>query len=604
MRITQLQINNLFSYKKANIHLECYNVIVGANASGKTNLIRILGFLRSDTATVDDRRLPLDLKFDKNLPSSLRIDILLTKYEAKILLELIFNKKIEDYLFDENLTHISLWLEWTKIYDDYSPPDTVILYFNNHLGISKDGARINITYIRSFPESIEDLKSDINESMVIESDEALKKNYHDKKGFNHSDLFSHNSFQDALLKNGQIKDFFELEDKKLRLTENTFSIMYDPASTNKQKEHVVEIFGFLGKEASSVYSPCLWLLISRYLQSLTIQDETRPNPQDLAKSFVKLKSYDLERYNSINTEFSRLFPNVSFSAQPPENSEQNRGPRIEFREKNPFTGQIYTFDFQNCAAGYGEVMNMLLEKSQETESVLVLDEPALHLHPSVIRHLTRVLDESERQIVLVSHSPYFVDISALGPGRNLLYVKKGRDGSSDVFPNQQGFNRYKSTIKSYIFNPDILFSSYNILIEGASDAATFYAISDSLNSVFERYNIVVVNANGHGHIDPYIEFMTNYQIPYVAMVDSQYNGDNLPSANFVILEDELEDELTAAGWQGQKADPDDAYNFVCDTIQRAQAEKIRNLKLGQVFDKALREIGENPDNIWDVATSM
>ncbi len=138
------------------------------------------------------------------------------------------------------------------------------------------------------------------------------------------------------------------------------------------------------------------------------------------------------------------------------------------------------------------------------------------------------------------------------------------------------------------------------MIEGASDAATFYAISDSLNSVFERYNIVVVNANGHGHIDPYIEFMTNYQIPYVAMVDSQYNGDNLPSDNFVILEDELE----AAGWQGQKADPDDAYNFVYDTIQRAQAGKIRNLKLGQVFDKALREIGENPDNIWDVATSM
>jgi hypothetical protein len=157
-------------------------VIVGANASDKTNMIRILGFLRSDTATVDDRRLPLDLKFDKNLPSSLRIDILLTKYEAKILLELIFNKKIEDYLFDENLTHISFWLEWTKIYDDYSPPDTVILYFNNHLGISEDGARINIAYIRSFPEKIEDLKLDINESMVIENNEALKKSIVIKKG--------------------------------------------------------------------------------------------------------------------------------------------------------------------------------------------------------------------------------------------------------------------------------------------------------------------------------------------------------------------------------------------------------------------------------------
>ena len=134
------------------------------------------------------------------------------------------------------------------------------------------------------------------------------------------------------------------------------------------------------------------------------------------------------------------------------------------------------------------------------------------------------------------------------------------------------------------------------MVEGASDAGSFYAISDSLNSVFERYNIVVVNANGHGHIDQYVEFMTNYQIPYVAMADSQYDGDNLPSV-FVILENELEDELTAAGWQGQKADPDDAYNLVYETIQRAQAEKIRNSRLGQVFDKTLREIGEN-----DVAT--
>jgi AAA15 family ATPase/GTPase len=224
VRIVQLQINNLFPYKKANIHFESYNVIVGANASGKTNIIRILDrFLRSDGTTIDDRRLPLDLKYDRNLPSSLRIDISLTKHEAKILLELILNKKLENYLFDENLTHISLNLEWTKFYDDDSPPDNVILYFNNHLAMWKGDARINITYITSFPETIEDLKSDINESIVIDNDETLKERYHDKGGFSHPDLFSQNSFQEALLKCGydQIKDFFEVEDKRIRITQNT-----------------------------------------------------------------------------------------------------------------------------------------------------------------------------------------------------------------------------------------------------------------------------------------------------------------------------------------------------------------------------------------------
>ena len=137
----------------------------------------------------------------------------------------------------------------------------------------------------------------------------------------------------------------------------------------------------------------------------------------------------MERYNSINNEFSTFFPDVSFNVQPPGNAQQDTSyetrPRIEFREKNPCTG-IRTFDLQNSAPGYSEVIDLLLEKSERTGGILVLDEPALRLHPNIIRLLARVLSESERQILLVSHSPYFVDISALGPSRKLLYVKKMR----------------------------------------------------------------------------------------------------------------------------------------------------------------------------------
>jgi hypothetical protein len=145
-------------------------------------------------------------------------------------------------------------------------------------------------------------------------------------------------------------------------------------------------------------------------------------------------------------------------------------------------------------------------------------------------------------------------------------------------------------------------ASYNILVEGASDAASFYAISDTLGSLFERFNILVINANGHGNIDPYVEFMTNYQIPYIAMVDTQYNGENQPSDNFVVLDNKLEHELSAAGWTGNtdsSVDPDVAYNFVSETIGQAKIQKIRNTKLGQIFDKTFRGIGADPDRIWN-----
>jgi OLD-like protein len=91
-----------------------------------------------------------------------------------------------------------------------------------------------------------------------------------------------------------------------------------------------------------------------------------------------------------------------------------------------------------------------------------------------------------------------------GAARSLVYIKKEKDISSKVFADING-------IKNYIFNPNILFSNYNILVEGPGDVACFYAISDSLNSIFEKYNITVVDANDDGHIDPlwrFIKFLT------------------------------------------------------------------------------------------------
>jgi hypothetical protein len=198
LRIFQLGITNFLSYDKAKIPLEQYNVIVGANASGKTNVIRILEFLSSGSNTLDDKRLQLNRKFSRNMPSSLTIDILLSEYETKILLELIINRKIDDYSFNKNLKH-TLSLEWTRIYDNDAPPDTVILYFKNHLAIWKNGARVSITCIQTFPETIEELKSEFNESVIIENDEKLKRSYRDKNGISHSNLFAEKSFQDALL---------------------------------------------------------------------------------------------------------------------------------------------------------------------------------------------------------------------------------------------------------------------------------------------------------------------------------------------------------------------------------------------------------------------
>jgi hypothetical protein len=58
----------------------------------KTNMVRILKFLSDKTTTVSNKRLDTK-KYNVGQPSSLWIDILPNKFEAKILSQLLFNKK-------------------------------------------------------------------------------------------------------------------------------------------------------------------------------------------------------------------------------------------------------------------------------------------------------------------------------------------------------------------------------------------------------------------------------------------------------------------------------------------------------------------------------
>jgi predicted ATP-dependent endonuclease of OLD family len=273
-------------------------------------------------------------------------------------------------------------------------------------------------------------------------------------------------------------------------------------------------------------------------------------------------------------------------------------PRIKIKELDPFTGSTFTYSLQDSASGYNELLHLLLQKTQAEDTVLILDEPALHLHPTKIRHLSRRLIGSSRQIILITHSPFFVDVSNIGLGNGLIYIKRD-DRSSSVSSKT---NNQSVEIKSYIFDPNVFFSKFNILVEGSGDAASFFAISDSLESVFEKYNIIVINAGGDGNIDAYIKLMESYQIPYVAMVDNQYMGINTASDKFVRLNSKLEYELKDAGWQGSvegSIDPNAAYEFVYNTIQTGNAKKIRSTLIGVIFDRALTSVGVVPDDLWN-----
>ena len=74
---------------------------------------------------------------------------------------------------------------------------------------------------------------------------------------------------------------------------------------------------------------------------------------------------------------------------------------------------------------------------------MVIDEPELSLHPAYQKKTLNLIKEfaKDRQIVISTHSPYFVDLQSLVEGANLYRTLKNPQGDIEV-------HRLSNTAKS------------------------------------------------------------------------------------------------------------------------------------------------------------
>lgn len=72
----------------------------------------------------------------------------------------------------------------------------------------------------------------------------------------------------------------------------------------------------------------------------------------------------------------------------------------------------------------------------EAGSVIAIDEPELSLHPAYQKRIIQMFKEysKDRQIIINTHSPYFVDMDSLVNGACLYRTIKNNAGNIDVFP--------------------------------------------------------------------------------------------------------------------------------------------------------------------------
>jgi energy-coupling factor transporter ATP-binding protein EcfA2/5S rRNA maturation endonuclease (ribonuclease M5) len=124
-------------------------------------------------------------------------------------------------------------------------------------------------------------------------------------------------------------------------------------------------------------------------------------------------------------------------------------------------------------------------------NVIVIDEPELSLHPSFQRRLSSLLIEysADRQIIIATHSPYFVDFSAITNGARIARVYSKNYESQIAMLGDSSVEKIEGFLRN-LNNPHVIgldarevffLDDGVILVEGQEDVVVYNKIMKEKN---------------------------------------------------------------------------------------------------------------------------
>jgi predicted ATPase len=186
-----------------------------------------------------------------------------------------------------------------------------------------------------------------------------------------------------------------------------------------------------------------------------------------------------------------------------------------------------------AGAGAWEAVVLASVLSEAAASVVILDEPAVALHPSLQRQLGAHLLGTTAQLLVITHS---AELLPLADAADVQLVRIDRDDkcASGAHALDEAC-RVKLTRKLKAKgNERLPFARRAILCEGEVDVTAITAFTERMNIDLRKQNIMVVDCAGRGSIPDYVWFCAELGLKYLAIMDGDANTtDARPSAQAV-----------------------------------------------------------------------
>jgi len=240
--------------------------------------------------------------------------------------------------------------------------------------------------------------------------------------------------------------------------------------------------------------------------------------------------------------------NIDFSVYDPSNYFKNL--RVQPKENE----EIRNFD--ELGTGQQQILALSFAFSYAKNFmkglIFIIDEPEKHLHPLAQKWLAKNLfqiAESGLQIIIVTHSPYFINLKYL---ESIYLVKKERGATCIVNTNEEKLYRYcqakgaskakpETIVPFYNKNatPHILqgfFSNKIILVEGLTEEIALPVYLEKAGLDLLKEGIEIINVGGKGELPKWWRFFTHYQIRVYVIFDNDRKDDKKGNKRKDLLE--------------------------------------------------------------------
>jgi AAA15 family ATPase/GTPase len=135
---------------------------------------------------------------------------------------------------------------------------------------------------------------------------------------------------------------------------------------------------------------------------------------------------------------------------------------IDQSDQGQYFLKFFSGSYSHSSDGMGEgiisvfaIVDSLYDS--KPNDVIVIDEPELSLHPGLQKRVSSLINQLsiDRQIVISTHSPYFVDLQALGNGGNLARIVTAEAGTEINQLSVQAKDSVRKLSEGNVYNPHV-----------------------------------------------------------------------------------------------------------------------------------------------------